>query len=179
MKKILAILISLMCCCTSVFANPQEAISSFAEIASKVQTEIRKTDTDEYANILFYKYGNSWIKTRYTFMRTSYDVRKTDSLTSPYKGILSIDRFYIRYIDENNPEGMFKTKAEAIDAKNTKFIDEDHIEFIYDYTNGEWIIKEKIHPLPWGEISRTKQWHIKSEDTINIPIRECSNMKYD
>ena len=42
MKKILAILVALLCCCTSVFANEQEAVSSFTAMINKIQAGIER-----------------------------------------------------------------------------------------------------------------------------------------
>ena len=174
MKKILAILVALLCCCTSVFANEQEAVSSFTAMINKIQAGIERTYTDEYARTIFYNHIGRWSKYRRGNAEISYDVKRTDSLVSPYKGILTVWHDEIVYVDTNNPEGEFKTEAEALNANIKKIKRSEATQFIYSYQNNQWVIKKYRFTM----LDTTSEYFDKTgEDAILFPIKTCSNKK--
>ena len=172
-----------MCYCTSVFANEQEAVSSFTALVNKIQTEIEKTYTDDYARLCHHETLMSgkkvirpgfWSKYRHGDLGVSYDIQKTDSLISPYKGIISITYYNLEYFDTNNPEGKFKTEAAAANAtlKRRNNIYPDQWEWVYSYQNNQWIIKKERSNL--GD----QMWRdVKMSDPASLPIMVCRNLK--
>ena len=178
MKKIFAILIALLCYCTSVFANPQEAISSFTAMISHIKTEIEKTYTDDYAKIAYMKpdkYNSEgyWYKNRKGALEVSYDIKKTDSLISPYTGILNISYRTLHYFDANNPKGHFKTREEATMAAST-IKDGDAVlhTFVYSYQDNQWIAT-KCGLTMFGNTSWS---NLKAKDNTLVPIGTCKNL---
>ncbi|AYB38217.1 hypothetical protein [Brevibacillus laterosporus] len=98
--------------------------------------------------------SNTFANFQYIAMNDlAYDVRKTDSLVSPYIGTISFTL---------NPQStdIFNTKDEA--AKDTNFIDKDSYvphRLTYAFQNNNWILKkEEIFSDILGE------WRLCKED---------------
>ena len=112
-------------------------------------------------------------------MKVTHDMAKSNSSDSPYMGVLWIDWKYAWYFDAKHPEGRFRTRAEALNAKSVRFEDGggEQIAFIYWYKNEEWVITKRIYYYSDGKYEEERFLHSRSEDAINIPIASGKNYK--
>ena len=134
MKKIfLLVILALTICCTA-FANEQAIVDSFANFINPKIVEVQQS----YENskpVVTYVEGNKYVKSYYTkdIERFSYrvDVRETDSLMSPYIGVLELKRVGT----------SFKPHATEQEALNENQVWIDFVtryRLVYNYNNGNW-----------------------------------------
>lgn len=145
-------LLLLMTCCLPTYANEQDIVNSFTNFTNKILSEIRASYAREDYYVNFHKEtiedkrdgirGNYWYKMGYSDLRSSIDIRKTDSLMTPYEGYLILGNSTVRYYSPNNTIGEYQTRQEAELAKLKKVtFDEYEYKFVYAYQNGQWVLK--------------------------------------
>lgn len=178
-KKIILVLTIIFSFSNIIFANEQKAIDDFNLLISKIKTDTNATFTDEYCKVFYIKaepqYGieEQWSKSRIDHINISYDIKKSDSLISPYIGIINIKNTYKTFYPLVSND-IFKTKEDAINATLYKLSDGDIIyTYTYAYQNNKWILKNSYNSYD-GILNATQY---NTDDTTTIPIREHSNKK--
>ena len=145
-------LLLLMTYCLPTYANEQEIVNSFTDFTNQILSEIRASYAREDYYVDFCKEtiedkrygirGNYWYKMGHCDLRSSIDVRKTDSLMTPYEGYLILGNSTVRYYSHNNANGEYQTREEAESAKLKKItFNEYEQKFVYAYQNGQWVLK--------------------------------------
>jgi hypothetical protein len=83
--------------------------------------------------------GNTWRVSYSDFSnKYSYDIRKTDSITSPYMGVVT---FYFQfYVKEG------KTREECLRAPWRLWLDQQRLVYIYAFQGGKWGFKDSQTP---------------------------------
>lgn len=147
MKKIILALICLFCFNVTCFANEQEVVNSFTNFTNNIISELQ-ANFDEGAKVRKAKYYDFWYKQQRTNLQASIDIQKTNSLISPYEGILEIRYDSIRYSTETCTNGEFNTEEEARNATVTRYISDDTIEkYLYIYQGNQWKLKRVMSRL--------------------------------
>ena len=146
MKKFILTLICLFCFSVSCFASEQEAVDSFKTMTNNIVSEIQDNFNSRQAVIKFVEasaYNKAyWFKTKPYKIEVSMDIVKTDSLLSPYKGILVLRQIDIEYHDANN-DTKFNTKEDAYKAiMNTENPDLIINRYTYLYQDNQWILSK-------------------------------------
>ena len=178
MKRLLTVLIILFSYCIPGYASEQEAIDSFINIVNQIQAGIEKTYTDEYATVKFVEKGKYnkayWFKQRNGNLSVAYDIKKSDSLISPYNGIIDVSYDSLVYYDLNNYDGHFQTELEAQNAmlKKTNNYSGRNRKFFYAYQNNKWVLKKHSNTL-FGD---TFWYNVTNEDSISFVVDKCDNI---
>lgn len=148
MKKFILTLICLFCFSLSCFAGKQEAVDSFKAMTNNIVFEIQES-YNHGAKVEYMKYkpkfniGDYWYKYQMTNLKVELDVQKTDSLISPYKGILELQADKIWYISKDNSVGHFATMEEAKNANFSKYNPAYNVyRFTYMYQGDNWGLKD-------------------------------------
>lgn len=148
MKKFILTLICLFCFNLNCFAGEQEAIDSFKAMANNIVSEIQES-YNHGAKVEYMEYkpkfniGDYWYKYQMTNLKVEFEVQKTDSLISPYKGILELQADKIWYISKDNSAGHFATKEEAEKVNSSKYNPAYSVyRFTYMYQGDSWVLKD-------------------------------------
>ena len=139
MKKIILALICLFCFNVTCFANEQEVINSFKKLVNELCIHEQATYGVRVSYISYKNGKGYWSKYQKTNLKTEIDIQKTNSIISPYKGIVILRNDIIDYCSNDNPKGQYATKEEAEKAdmqwyKRAKC----EYRYIYIYQNNEW-----------------------------------------
>ena len=141
MKKLLSIILTVLIMSTFsvAFADEQEIVESFKTFVSDTMTPIIASYQGEHYSI---KYADCspiheksyWYKSTVTTPRYVIDVKKTDSLISPYLGLLDITNDLISY------KGKYDSakEAETSSVQESPFMLR-HNRYTYAYQDGNWV----------------------------------------
>lgn len=138
--------------CLPTYANEQDIVNSFTNFTNNIVSEVQANyNTTPYKvkyiivserEKVFNKAGNYWVKFGKTNLRSSINIKRTDSLITPYIGYLILSCDFIDYYSSNNNNGEFKTKEQAEKAFLLRINpSNDETRFTYAYQNGKWILK--------------------------------------
>ena len=107
---------------------PIDLLKSFKSVfeaviprANSVSDEIREVDK------------STWLKIRNRYADATYDVKKTDSLVSPFTAKITCTRTHFR-------TNEYATEAEAKAAMDLDVVDADSHEFNYALREGAWVL---------------------------------------
>lgn len=147
MKKIILVLICLFCFNITCFADQQEVVNSFTNFTNNIISELQ-ANFNEGAKVRKAKYYDFWYKAERTNLQASIDIQKTNSLISPYEGILEIRYDSIRYNTEDCVDGEFDTEEEAKNANIPRYISDYTMEkYFYLYQGNKWTLKRVMGRL--------------------------------
>lgn len=147
MKKIILALICLFCFNVTCFADEKEVVNSFTDFTNNIISELQ-ANFNEGVKVRKGKARSIWYKQQRTNLQASIDIQKTNSLISPYEGILEIHVDSIDYITNDNPTGNFDTEEEARNATIPSYYSDFSIDrFIYVYQGNQWKLKRVISRL--------------------------------
>lgn len=147
MKEIILALICLFCFNITCFADEQEIVNSFTGFTNNIISELQ-ANFDEGAKVRKAKARNFWFKQQRTNLQASIDIQKTNSLISPYEGILEIHIDCINYVTNDNSMGIFNTEEEARNATIPSYYsDFSYDKFIYLYQGNKWELKRVMSRL--------------------------------
>ncbi len=104
----------------------------------------------------------AWLKSKPQIVSTSHDIKKTDSLVSPYMGTVVVKA-------QDTHTKLYKTKSEAASANDfsptpSHFFGPQSYRFIYAYQDETWVLKSGVEfnedsgvsdPIEPGEESGT------------------------
>ena len=142
MKKFILTLICLFCFSLNCFAGEQEAVDSFKTMTNNIVSEIQES-YNHGAKVRYSHITNQWYKYQVTNLQSAIDIQKTESLISPYKGILELQADKIWYISKDNSAGHFATKEEAEKVNSSKYNPAYSVyRFTYMYQGDSWVLKD-------------------------------------
>lgn len=135
-------LICLVAFCSSCFAGEQEAVASFKSLTGNIVAEIQN-NINEGGKVRYFAKGDYWFKHQKVNLKSAIDIHKTDSLISPYKGILELQADDVKYYSIGNDKGHYTNKEEAKGAGFPRIIPAiTKTRFIYMYQNEVWVLKD-------------------------------------
>lgn len=125
---------SLLLCITPILGNaaPTDPVAALEKIVEACDLVYRGVPVQE---VVFMSNINKWVKRLHSPTKISYDVKKTDSLVSPYTGIIEISTL--------DTAGAFATEAEAEQAvialgdRGTRRA-KDSFTYNYKASSGQW-----------------------------------------
>ena len=123
----LVILILMIGYIGQIQAGEQEIISSFENLVKEVEKIIKS-----FPETVVYR-DPGYRKEKITFKSISYDIQKTDSLISPYKGIIVFETNW-----EFGPNLSTASQAERSKPNETLIENEQH-QVVYAYQNNKWV----------------------------------------
>lgn len=151
MKRILLVIMLAMSICGSVFANNQQVIDEFKTIVQDKVAQIQSTyppySLERYVII---KDGKNYHKEMVIFT-SEFDIKETDSIVSPYIGILKLRK----------SEMAFKANKDIEKAKTEMYPDftmgkDTNIDMIYKYSEGKWVFDDALWFLTKRPLSITE-----------------------
>jgi len=110
-------------------AGVQEIISSFENLVKEVEKTIKSFPE----TVVYRGPDDGYRKEKIVFKSISYDIQKTDSLISPYKGIIEFETYW-----EFGPELYTASQAERSEP-NKRVVHKNQV--VYSYQNDEWVKK--------------------------------------
>lgn len=155
MKRIIFVVLAIMCYCLPVVANEQEVIESFKHFSNQVLAPIRDSYARNDAVVLYNPnkgfYTNKgkpyWEKFGNDGLVSSIDIQRTNSIVSPYVGMIMISHANVHYVSSDNQSGYFATKADAARATIRKIDNMAYYfkyKYFYAYQDGSWVfLKEQ------------------------------------
>lgn len=135
--------------------NVWKNLSKYYENDKNDMNETLKTSV-ETARLVWNSSKGKWTKVFAKYSDISYDVKKTDSVISPYEGIVT----GLVGGNEGNKESDNPKEVEA-DINSTTIQPEYKFELRYAYQKGKWVLKS-------SRIMADKEWHNLWDD-INDP----------
>lgn len=142
MKKFILTLICLFCFSVSCFASEQETVDSFKAVTNNIIFEIQD-NFNQGGKVKYSVDSNKWHKYRNLNLQSAIDVQKTDSLISPYKGILELQADTARYYSTVKGQWYYDSKNDAKEASFYEVIPAiTKMRFVYMYQDGNWVLKQ-------------------------------------
>lgn len=142
MKKFILTLICLFCFSVSCFASEQEAVDSFKTMTNNIVSEIQD-NFNRGGKVKYSVDSNKWHKYRNLNLQSAIDVQKTDSLISPYKGILELQADTARYYSITKGQWYYDSKNDAKEASLYEVIPAiTKMRFVYMYQDNNWVLKQ-------------------------------------
>ena len=148
-------------------ATEQEVVDEFKQLA-KEHIESFKADNEKITFMPRETFGRSnytaearWIKDKYIIHNDyQFDVQKTNSLISPYTGVLifKLDRYVVlSYISKDDVE---KNDYEPFNLNNQT----EH-KHTYAFQDGKWVVKERQQHDPLSTLSGMHEWRNCGNDS--------------
>ncbi len=135
MRRILLVFMLAMSICGSVFANAQEVVNSFKTFVTPKVAQVEATYAQAEPTVK-YREGDKYIEPYYSKSTQNFeyalDVQSTDSLMSPYIGIIELKQTITNYQKHSTPEA-----AMAETQVSLNFI--TRYKLVYNYDNGNWV----------------------------------------
>ena len=142
MKKFILTLMCLLCFSVICFAGEQEEVDSFKAMTNNIVSEIQES-YNHGAKVEYSRITNQWYKYQATNLQSAIDIQKTDSLISPYKGILELQADNIYFYTIDNEKGDYANKEEASKASLSRLKKATtKTQFIYMYQDNNWVLKQ-------------------------------------
>lgn len=142
MKKLFIMLICLVAFCNGCFASEQEAVDSFKAMTNNIVSEIQD-NFNQGGKVKYSVDSNKWHKYRNLNLQSAIDVQKTESLISPYKGILELQSDTARYYSTVKGQWYYDNKNDAKEASLYEVIPAiTKMRFIYMYQDYNWVLKQ-------------------------------------
>lgn len=147
--------------CSFSFAGEQEIVDSFKAYVMPKINMVESTYQNAQPKVS-YNEGYSVIKPYYTKeiseLQYALDVRKTDSLMSPYIGIVEIAKIEHIYKKHNTKEEAMKETQKWMD-----YLDKNRLKYVY--SDGVWKVKTVTFYDVNGEMTDT--YDISNEDDMS------------
>nr|DAL54016.1 MAG TPA_asm: hypothetical protein [Caudoviricetes sp.] len=150
LKKILVLVMLAMTICSISFASEQDIVNSFTSFTNGIISEIQESHNrgdSQVKWVPFNEYSSSgyWSKFGIDGLNASIDIRKTNSLVTPYIGILNLsaEQFRYKYSKGANAKAEFSTKVAAENAKIKGAGVQLVSRFTYGYQNESWVLKKR------------------------------------
>lgn len=142
MRKFILTLICLFCFSVSCFASEQEAVDIFKTMTNNIVSEIQD-NFNQGGKVKYSVDSNKWHKYRNLNLQSAIDVQKTDSLISPYKGILELQADTARYYSITKGQWYYDSKNDAKEASLYEVIPAiTKMRFVYMYQDNNWVLKQ-------------------------------------
>ena len=141
-----------------------DALEAFERLVTSVRERARQSPICWVCRIGDNEYGTAgkWFREDYYLSPPRYDVRKTDSLVTPYIGTIEVTEQRIQYLipgtSGSRPgDDKFDSEAEAINSTNRSAWSPSNLRADYAWRNESWIRKGGTAPstFPFAD----KHWY--------------------
>lgn len=168
MKKLLILFMLVFSVFNTAFANGQEVVNSFKSFISPKISYVEQSYAQASPKVIYDK-GSKYTKPYYYKQTSEFeyklDVQVTDSLMSPYIGIVELKKSVKHYNGQ-------KTEEKAKSEYNVHWVFIDRYRLVYNYDNGDWVFaKVTIYDDNMGGASSTYDMLGKDDESYYNMVR--------